>query len=207
MKALFCMRVKQSSLTLVQYSDAFWKLQPRCSVPRWQIQAWSEGWASVQGWRLQHSEQVLSHSLLVLICISLNGATFLRHFERKRLNVSFIPASSARLGHMNPWATLQEKLTTGWRERERVRKTETQREASLWVKPASFAEKGDGRNFNVVLFLLTGAMSWIFNLLLFGAPCKRLYPRAGGMNPVLQAQVPGSGDRLGDNSMSFWSAL
>lgn len=46
-------------------------------------------------------------SLLILILPSLNGAHLPRHVEKKRINVSFLSASSARLKHIDPWSTLQ----------------------------------------------------------------------------------------------------
>lgn len=64
---------------------------------------------------------------------------------------------------MGLWATLQEtdygmaRAREGRRGRERVR--EEERVCYLHVKLASLAEKGNGKNFNVILLLLTGAMS------------------------------------------------
>lgn len=105
------------------------------------------------------------------------------------------------------------KLTVEWRERQKERErereseSEREREAYLYVNLPSLAEKGNGKNFNVILFLLTGAMSCIFNLPLFWAPCKCLYSRARGLNLVPQAQCFNSEDRLGCNWMSISSCV
>lgn len=58
----------------------------------------------------------------------------------------------------------------------------------LHVKLASLAGKGNGKNFNGILFLLTGTVSWIFNLPLLWALGKCLYPRAWDLNSVLRCQ-------------------
>lgn len=74
-------------------------------------------------------------------------------------------------------------LLRGERQREKERTL-----VSPICMIACFVEKGNGKNFNVILFLLTGAMSWIFNLPLLWAPGKCLYPRAWGLSSVLMCQ-------------------
>lgn len=76
-----------------------------------------------------------------------------------------------RLSHKLPrpgcdiwvFGPLSRKLTMEWQEQERGggggREHKTERECDLHAKLASLAEKGNGKNFNVILFLLTGAMS------------------------------------------------
>lgn len=59
---------------------------------------------------------------------------------------------------MDPWATLQETDYGMARARE-GRERGGERVCYLHVKLASLAGKGNGKNFNGILFLLTGTVS------------------------------------------------
>lgn len=75
---------------------------------------------------------------------------------------------------------------------ERQSKREAEREqrqtGCLHVKSASLAEKGDGKNFHRLLFLLTGTLSCDFICRILRTVYYH-YPRARGLSALLQEQV------------------